>query len=79
MLIGAVITFSVSRNYYMRASQDLVKEADRLKHLNTLILRSLEENDLANLARNEKGEITGLKILLSAHMTATSKMTATLS
>jgi hypothetical protein len=64
-LVGGVITWAVSRAYYVRASKDLSAEANNLKQLTTLMLRGMEEAGLAKFSRDEKGNIQGLVFDLS--------------
>lgn len=59
VLLGALVTWYFSRRYYTRASADLVSEASRLRHLNTIMLNAMEDAGLVKLNRNEKGEIVG--------------------
>ena len=60
VLVGAVITFLVSRHYYKRAGDDLRLEAQSLHKQTQLILVSLEQADLVVLAR-DGGEVVGFK------------------
>ena len=63
---GGLVTWVTARYYYKRAGDKLKREAGRLRHLNTLILRALEERGLANLARDVAGEVTGLGLEVRA-------------
>ena len=63
---GSVVTWLVTWFYYKRAGDELRTESSRLRHLNTLILRAMEERGLAKLARDSAGEITGLRFELKA-------------
>ena len=75
IIIGAVITFAVSKNYYERASKELLQESEQLRRLNTLILRGLEEGGIFTLSRDSEGNICGLALSAEAKFCATSKMT----
>jgi len=66
MAVGALITWFVSRYYYIKAGQELKIEATELKKLNTLMLRALEKAGLAKFNRDENGNIKGMIIELSA-------------
>ena len=66
LIAGGLITWLVAHYYYKRAGDELTLEAARLRHLNMLILRALEERGLAKLARDSAGEITGLHFELKA-------------
>src|SRR5438105_3180711 len=59
VLFGAFITWHFSRRYYRKATVDLVNEASKLRHLNTIMLNAMEDAGLVKLNRNEKGEIVG--------------------
>jgi len=65
VLIGALVTWLVARIYYVKASKELRKEAEKLRHLNELILRALEEADGVKITRNKAGEPIGLVIKLA--------------
>lgn len=60
VLVGAGITFFVSRYYYKRAGDELRQEARSLHKQTQLILLSLEQAGLVVLAR-EGEEIIGFK------------------
>jgi Tfp pilus assembly protein PilW len=42
ILVGGVITWLVSRSYYLRASEDLTKESNNLRQITELMLRGME-------------------------------------
>ena len=88
VIIGGVITFLVSRRYYVKASNDLRKhyeqaseelrkEADELKKATRLVLRSLEEGTPVTLNKNEEGEIVGIQIEGAARIEGGSNTQAT--
>lgn len=65
-IIGGLITFLVSRRYYVRASQDLSEETEQLKKESTqlilhtnMLLRIMEEQGWVTLTRDESGRIRG--------------------
>ena len=66
VLIGGSISWLATWFYYRRAGTELRQEAAALRHLNNLILRALEAAGLAKLARDESGEIKGLRFELKA-------------
>lgn len=66
ILVGALITWFLARYYFKKAGNELKEEADKLRKLNILMLRALEEAGLAKFNRNENNEIIGLVINLSA-------------
>lgn len=60
VLVGAVITFFVSRHYYKRAGDDLRLEAQSLHKQTQLILVSLEQAGLVVLTRDGE-EVVGFR------------------
>ncbi len=60
MLGGGVITLLCSWLFYAKAARGLKSETAELRRLTTLVLRSMEEAELAELNRDESGRITGL-------------------
>jgi hypothetical protein len=70
--IGALITWLVSKYYYVRASQDLLQETNRLKRMNEIGLGVLEEKGYVKLNRDGQGNIVGRVIELKANILGTS-------
>jgi type II secretory pathway component PulJ len=60
MLVGGAITWLVSRSYYLRASEDLTKEANNLRHLTELMLRGMEAAGWVKYNRNAEGKPVGI-------------------
>jgi hypothetical protein len=60
ILIGGVITWLVSRFYYVRASKDLAKEAEKLRALTELMLRGMESTDRVKYNHDPQGEPIGI-------------------
>ncbi len=62
-VIAFVITFLVSRHYYQRASKELRDEVEKLRRLNILIVRILDEANLlppgTKTTKDEAGNYTG--------------------
>ena len=57
LLIGAGITWIVSWHYYKRAGDELKIEADKLQHVNEMILRWLEvDGNNIKIIRDECGK-----------------------
>lgn len=79
ILAGAMITFIVAKNYYERASTDLIDEAEKLRKLNILMLRALEEGGVAKFNRDANGEIIGLVLNGKVTFSVGSRMSAGLS
>ena len=65
VLLGGLVTWLVAWWYYRRAAQELRIEAGEIRHLNTVILGSLENAGLAKLTRDDSGRITGFTVSLS--------------
>jgi len=63
-MIGGLITWFASRYYYLRSGKELKEEASKIRSLNTMILESLEQASLAEIARDKSGNIIGLKRLI---------------
>lgn len=59
-IIGGIITFFVSRYYYMKSSVDLMQEASKLRNLIRIILESLESAKMVQLHRDKSGQIIGM-------------------
>jgi hypothetical protein len=78
IVIGAVITWFFSWLYYAKSGKQLVQEAAKLRQLNELLLRGMENAGLMKIARDESGQPTGLVIELEAHIGASSSMSAKL-
>lgn len=78
ILVGSLVTWFFSWRYYAKAGEELQDEAAKLRQLNDLLLRGLENAGLMKVARDESGQPTGLIIELEAHIKATSSMSANL-
>jgi hypothetical protein len=69
VIAGAVVTYFVSRYYYIKAGKELLNESQKLKQTSDLILYKLQHPDAKiQLKRNEKGEVTGLIIDMEAKL-----------
>jgi len=78
ILVGSVVTWFFSWRYYAKAGKELQEETAKLRQLNELLLRGLENAGLMKVARDESGQPTGLVIELEAHIKAMSSMSAKL-
>ena len=76
IVVGGIITYLVSRHYYVRAARSLEQETDRLHRHTTLILRGLEEAELVEYRRDEQGEIERVIIKARASMGSSSSVSA---
>jgi hypothetical protein len=62
ILMGMLIAAVTARKYYQKTSEDLKKEAKQLRHLNELMLRAMENSELAKFSKDKNGNIKGLLI-----------------
>ncbi|HJS83172.1 MAG TPA: hypothetical protein VJ742_10105 [Nitrososphaera sp.] len=74
VLLGCLMSWYASRFYYKKSSDELVKEAARLRHLSTIMLSVMENAGLAKLNRAKSGEIVGQFIELSATFVGATEM-----
>jgi hypothetical protein len=65
ILIGAAITWLVSRNYYQKAGRELREEAEKLRKKIDMVLRALEIAGLVTLNRGANDEILGINITIA--------------
>ncbi|WP_144063039.1 hypothetical protein [Litchfieldella anticariensis] len=70
LIVGSLVTWCAAKHYYEKASNDLAKEANELKHLNTLMLRGLEESGMAEFSRDDEGNVKGMIIQSSGSLHA---------
>jgi peptidoglycan biosynthesis protein MviN/MurJ (putative lipid II flippase) len=69
VIFGGIITWIVAWYYYMKAGKELLEESKILKQTSDLILYKLQYPDApTELKRNEKGEVVGLIVNMSAKM-----------
>jgi hypothetical protein len=64
-LVGAAVTWLVSRFYYLRASKQLEAEVTELMKPIKLVLEALEEGKIAKLTRDSKGNPTAITLQIS--------------
>jgi hypothetical protein len=76
-LIGGIITYLVSRHYYVRPASSLRREAEELKQQTQLIMRGLQEGLDIELNQDEQGNIIGVGIKLRAHIDGSSDVSGT--
>lgn len=67
IIVGGIITYQVSKNYYENSANDLKKESNelkeeskRLRHKTDLILKGLEEAKIIKVSRDSTGDIIGI-------------------
>ncbi len=54
--VGGLITFLVTRRYYVRASEDLRQETDNLRRLTIMLLHLTDQADLIPVKWDEQGK-----------------------
>lgn len=64
VVIGGLITWLVAWLYYKKAGDELKTETGRIRKLNNLICRGLEQAKLAEFGRDKDGEISGIYVNL---------------
>ncbi len=62
MAVGGIITFIVSRSYYVRAGKELRQESGELRRMVRLVLLGLEKAKLVEFGYDSDGNITGIAI-----------------
>lgn len=70
VLFGGLITWF----YYKRSGDELVREAERLRRLATIMLNATEDAGFVKLNRNQSGEIRGRLVPLSATLEGGTQM-----
>lgn len=73
VVAGGVITWFVARYYFIRASRELKEEATKLRRLNKLVLRGLENAGLVKCKRDEEGNVTEFIIQFSSSAKVSTK------
>lgn len=76
IIVGGYITYRASKEYYEKASKELNEQSQKLLSVNNLILRALEEADLAEYTKDEDGNIIGLVIKLKQSINASTTASA---
>jgi hypothetical protein len=78
ILVGALITWGVAHIYYKKAGDELKNEAKKLRDMNFLMFRALENAEIAEFNRDSEQNPTGLVIKLSSSTKSTSTVTGEL-
>jgi len=81
LAIGSLITWFVTRRYYMRAAFDLESETQKIRKLLGIALQALEDAKMVKLNRDASGQIIGMTHFLRANIavhSTTSSPNATL-
>lgn len=69
VLLGGFITWYTAWHYYKKAGDELITESQKLKLATDLVLYKLQYPETpTQLKRNEKGEVTGLIVEMSANL-----------
>jgi len=63
-LIGGVITWLVSKHFYLKASKELRLEVQELRRLSKTMLLGMEYSGWIELSRDVSGEITGFRQII---------------
>lgn len=78
-IMGAIVTWALAYCYYMKAAQGLRSETQKIRKLITLVLRAMQDSDLAEVNSDEHGEIRGLNFKLKGIISAKSSVTGSAS
>lgn len=67
VIIGGLITWLVSKQYYSRASKELKVATNEINDMSNFIVHILEQNDNKHweIKRDDQGKIIGLNITLT--------------
>ncbi len=76
VLIGGVITWTVAKWYYEKASRDLNRETRKLRSMVDNIGRALENEGFVALSWDDTGQIQGIQVVDSVRASITSSLTA---
>lgn len=69
VILGGLITWLAAWYYFKKAGDQLIAESDKLKKTTDLVLYKLQYPDTpTQLKRNEKGEVVGLIVEMSARL-----------
>jgi hypothetical protein len=69
VLIGGLITWAVSRYYYLRAARELQLEVDELRRLSNLMVQGLEGTGLVEWTRDSSGRPVSMIYKATVSMT----------
>ena len=62
--VGGIVTWWVTRYYYVHASEDLRTQANELRRLNNLMLHGMQHAGWIQLNRDESGRILGFEQII---------------
>lgn len=62
VVVGGIITFLVSRNYYAKTAKETGEQTDALKELLDLAMRAIKAGGYARVYRDENGRATRVVI-----------------
>jgi hypothetical protein len=60
LFIGGIITWFVSRRYYIRTALDLENETKKIRNLLRITLQALENSGMVELRRDNSGQIIAM-------------------
>jgi hypothetical protein len=69
LILGGVITFFVSRHYYIQATKDLKDETTKLRKYSELMLRGMESAGWVEYNRDSEGNPIGIIFIESGGAT----------
>lgn len=75
-LFGGLLSLMFTWLFYRKSSEELREEASKLRELNFLMLRGLEEAGGVEFTRDEEGNLVGIRIRVSASSHGSSTLTA---
>lgn len=78
VVLGGLITWRVSKTYYVKAGFELREEAEKLRKRIDMVLKSLEVAGLVTLKRDSDGQVLDFAISLAASAHASARVEATL-
>jgi hypothetical protein len=76
VLLGGVITVVVSWAFYVRAARGLEQEAEKLRHLQKMLLRGLHNSEMVEITWDEHGEPVGMVVKGSGAIAARGDLSA---
>jgi len=65
LFVGGIITWYVSKKFYLRATEDLNEKASKLVKKIDFILKGMEEEGRIKWTKDEQGNVIGIFLQLS--------------
>lgn len=76
LIVGSLITWLVTHQYYTKAANDLLAESKELCNLHRITPEALEQAEFVALNRDSSGNIVGMAKNLSASLSTTASIKA---